>query len=189
VGRAQLLLAKLALLAALALGLLLVFTLLTAAFTCLLALALVGNLNALSAITPAFCSDMGIDALTVIISMGATILMAAAMSALGRSLTVGLSASLIFFAADNLGVLLMNALARLTQSDFWSNCTAYFLGPLLNHLPDYALPTEAQTPLQSFGAPPLVAVSGPHALWVIGAYSLVFFLLALIPTWKRDVQE
>jgi ABC-type transport system involved in multi-copper enzyme maturation permease subunit len=189
VGRVQLLLSKLALLAVLALGLLVVFTLLTAALTCLLMLALVGNLDALSTITPAFWSNMGIAELTVIISMGATILMAGAMNALGRSLTFGLSAALIFFTADNLGILLMNVLTRLTQSDLWSNATAYFLGPLLNHLPDYVLPAEAQTPLQSFGTPPLVSVSGAHALWVISAYSLVFFLLALVPTWRRDVQE
>jgi ABC-type transport system involved in multi-copper enzyme maturation permease subunit len=189
VGRVQLLLAKLALLGVVALGLLVAFTLLTAVLSCLLMLALVGNLDALSTITPAFWSHMGIAELTVIISMGATILMAAAMNSLGRSLTFGLSAALLFFTADNLGILVMNVLARLTQSDFWSNATAYFLGPLLNHLPDYVLPTEAQTPLQSFGPPPLVPVSGAHALWVIGAYSLVFFLLALVPTWRWDVQE
>jgi hypothetical protein len=51
------------------------------------------------------------------------------------------------------------------------------------------LRTEAQSGFQSFGVNPLVSVSGSHALWVIGAYSLVFFVLALIPTWKRDVKE
>jgi ABC-type transport system involved in multi-copper enzyme maturation permease subunit len=189
VGRVQLLLAQLALVGLLALALLVGFTLLSALLTGLLMLTLVGNLSALNALTPAFWPNIGIDELCVIISMGATILMAAAMNALGRSLTFGLSASLLWFPIDNLGTLVLNVLARLTQSEFWTNLTAHLLGPLLNRLPDYVLPTEAQSPLQSFGAPPLVPVDSVHAFWVIGVYSLLFFVLALIPTWKRDVKD
>ncbi len=189
VGRVQLLLTKLAMLALIALALLAVFTLLTALLTCALIFALVGNLNALSALTPSFWSNIGIDLLAVIISMGATILMAAAMNALGRSLTFGLSATLIWFPVDNIGTLVMNVIAELTHSDFWRTITSYFLGSLLNRLPDYLLPPAAQTGFQSFGAQPLVHVSASHALWVIGAYSLVFLVVALIPTWKRDVKE
>jgi ABC-2 type transport system permease protein len=48
---------------------------------------------------------------------------------------------------------------------------------------------EARSGFESFGSGPLVSVSSSHALWVIGAYSLVFFVLSLIPTWKRDVRE
>jgi len=188
-GRVQLLLAKLAVLVLLSLILLAVFTLLTALLTCVQMFALVGNLDALSALTPVFWSNSGIDLLTVIINLGATILLATAMNALGRSLAVGLSASLIWFPLDNAGTLIMNTLARVTQSDAWLNTTAYFLGPLLNHLPDMLLPAEAQTESESFGVRPLVPVSGLHAVFVIGAYSLVFLLLALFSTWKRDVKE
>lgn len=188
-GRVQLLLAKLAVLALLSLVLLVGFTLLTALLTCVQMFALVGNLDALSALTLAFWSNIGIDLLTVIINMGATILLAAAMNALGRSLTLGLSASLIWFPLDNVGSLLMNTLARVTHSDVWLNATAYFLGPLLNRLPDMLLPAEAQTGLQSFGVRPLVSISGSHALWVIGTYSLAFLLLALLSTGKRDIKE
>ena len=189
VGRVQLLLAKLAVLAVIALALLALFTLFTALLTCLLMLALVGNLNALSTLTATFWPNIGIDLLAVMMSMGATILLAAAMNALGRSLTFGLSASLIWFPVDNIGTLIMNTLARLTHSDFWLNATAYFLGPLLNRLPDYLLPTAVQTGFQSFGTPPLVSVSSSQALWVIGAYSLIFLVVALVPTWKRDDKE
>jgi ABC-2 type transport system permease protein len=188
-GRVQLLLAKLAMLALIALALLAVFTLFTAALTCILMLALVGNLNALSALTPAFWPNIGIDLLAVIINMGATILLAAAMNALARSFTFGLSASLIWFPIDNIGTLIMNTLARLTHSDFWRNVTSYFLGPLLNRLPSILLPVEARSGFESFGSGQLVPVSSSHALWVIGAYALIFFVLALVPTWKRDVKE
>jgi ABC-2 type transport system permease protein len=188
-GRVQLLLAKLAMLALIALALLAVFTLFTALLTCILMLALAGNLNALSALTPAFWPNIGIDLLAVIINMGATILLAAAMNALTRSLTFGLSASLIWFPVDNIGTLIMNTLARLTHNDFWHNATTYFLGPLLNRLPTILLPAAARSGFESFGSGPLASVSSSHALWVIGVYALVFFVLALIPTWKRDVRE
>ena len=189
VGRVQLLLAKLALLALIALALLALCTLLIALLTCVQMLILVGNLDALHALTLAFWANAGIDLLTVIISMGATILLAAAMNALGRSLTFGLSASLIWFPIDNVGALVMNPLANLTHNTFWLNITAYFLGPLLNRLPDILLPAEVRSGFASFGAEPLVAVSSTQALWVIGAYALICFVLALVPTWKRDVKE
>ncbi len=188
-GRVQLLFAKLAVLALIAASLLGVFILFEAALICIQMLTLVGNLNAFSALTPAFWANMGIDLVTVVLSMGATILLATAMNALGRSFTFGLSASLTWFPIDNMGIVVMNALGRLTGSDFWSNVTAYMLGPLLNRLPTMLLPAGVRFGFESFGTGPLVAVSGAHALWVIGAYSLGFLLLALIPTWKRDVRE
>lgn len=188
-GRVQLLLAKLAMLALIALALLVAFALLIMLLTGIQILITNGNLNALSAFTPAFWANAGIDLLTVMLSMGATILLSAAMNALGRSLTFGLSASLIWFPIDNFGAAFANVLVQLTHQDFWRNITAYFLGPLLNRLPDMLLPTEAQTGYQSFGIEPQVSVSSSHALWVIAAYALVFVVLALIPTWKRDVKE
>lgn len=188
-GRVQLLLAKLATLALLALTLLVAFFLLTAVLTCIFTVATVGNLNALSALTPTFWSNTGICLLAVIISMGATILLSGAMNALGRSLTFGLSASLVWFAIDNMGIIMMGLLFRLTHSNFWLDATTYFLGPLLNRLPDMLLPEQVQTGFEAIGPAPLVPVSSSHALWVIGVYSLVFFMLALVSTWKRDVKE
>lgn len=188
-GRVQLLLAKLATLALLALVLLVIFTLLTALLTCVEMFILAGNLNALSALTPAFWLNIEIDLATVIISMGATVLLSAAMNALARSLTLGLSLSLIWFPLDNIATLLMNALARIMQNDFWHNATTYFLGPLLNRLPSILLPVEARSGFESFGSGPLSSLSATHVLWVIGIYALAFFVLALVPTWKRDVKE
>jgi ABC-2 type transport system permease protein len=188
-GRVQLLCAKIVVLALIALALLALFTLLTLLLTGVRIFTISGNLDVLNALTPAFWANSGIDLLTVMISMGATILMAAAMNALGRSLTFGLSVSLIWFPIDNIGTVVMNALTHLTHNDFWINTTAYFLGPLLNRLPDMLLPAAARNGFESFGVEPLVAVSGSHTLWVIAVYALVFFVLALVPTWKRDVKE
>lgn len=188
-GRVQLLLAKLALLALTALALQLICTLLITLLTCLSMLRLVGNLNGFSALTSSFWLNMGIDQLTVSISMGATILMAVAMNALTRSLTLGLSLSLIWFPVDNIATLLMNALERVTQSHFWTTATTYLLGPLLNRLPDWLLPVAAKTGFESFGSGAADQTTGSHALWVIAVYSCVFLVLALVSTWKRDVKE
>ncbi|GCE24474.1 ABC transporter permease [Dictyobacter kobayashii] len=188
-GRIQLLLAKSALLALLALALVILFSLLTALLICLAIILLAGNLDAISSLTPAFWSHTEICLSAVMISMGATVLLAVAMNAFGRSLTIGLSASLAWFAIDNMGVLLMGLLARLTQSTLWANATSYFLGPLLNRLPELLLPKQAQNGFDAIGPAPLVSTSGSHALWVIFTYMLVFCILAVVPTWKRDVKE
>jgi len=189
VGRVPLLLAKLTVLALIAVVLLVVFTLLTAVLTCFHILVLAGNLQALRALTPSFWPNIGMDLLAIFISMSATILLAAAMNALTRSLTLGLSASLIWFPLDNVGTLIMNTLSQVTHSAFWVDATAYFLGPLLNRLPDWLMPASGRSGYQSFGVLPQVPVDGVHAVFVIGIYSLVFLLLACLPTWKRDVKE
>ena len=189
VGRLQLLLAKLAMITLVSLVLMVAFALITAVFLGLLMLVLVGNVNALNALTPVFWSNAGRDLLAVLISIGATILLSTAMNALGRSLTFGLSASLVWFPLDNFGTLLMNVIATLTHSEFWRIITSYLLGPLLNHLPDALLPQDVRGSFASFGAPPLVSISPAHALSVIGAYALVFLVLALATTWKRDIKE
>ncbi|GCE06173.1 ABC transporter permease [Dictyobacter aurantiacus] len=189
VGRLQLLLAKLTLLLSIAIFLLVAFTILSVLLTCLTILILNGNLNALHVVDAAFWSNIGIDLLAIFINMVATILLATAMNALSRSLTIGLSVSLIWFPVDNVAILIMNTLQRVTHSDIWSKATTYFLGPLLNRLPDWMVPVSGQSGYQSFGIFPPAPVDAVHALWVISAYSLVFLVLALISTEQRDVKE
>lgn len=111
------------------------------------------------------------------------------MNALGRSLTFGLSVSLMWFPIDNIGAAILNTIAQLTHNEFWRKLTIYLLGPLLNRLPSILLPPAAQSGFESFGAGPLFFVSASHALWVIAVYALVFLGAALVPTWKRDVKE
>ena len=189
VGRLQLLLTKLTLLVLLATFLLVLFTLLTALLTCLHILILAGNMDALHALTSSFWPNIGIDLLAIFINMVATILLATALNALTRSLTIGLSASLIWFPIDNTAILIMNTLKRVTQNALWENATAYFLGPLLNRLPDWLVPASGQSGYQSLGLLPQVPVDAFHALWVIGTYSLVFLVLSLLSTEQRDVKE
>ena len=88
-----------------------------------------------------------------------------------------------------MGIIVMGLLARLTHSNFWLDATTYFLGPVLNRLPDMLLPTHVQTGFEAIGPAPLVSVSSEHTLWVIFGYTLIFVIAALVPTWRRNVKE
>jgi ABC-type transport system involved in multi-copper enzyme maturation permease subunit len=187
VGRLQLLFAKLLTLVLITLALVGGLILLNALMICLVISLISGNLQALNAITPEFWLNTGLYLLTVLISMGASILMSAAMGAIGRSLSIGMSASLAWFPVDNMGMLFMLLAARLTHNDFWNQITTYFLGPNLNVMPIVLLP--AQLNANSIGIPPLAPVNGPHTLWITLAYALVFATVAIVLTWKRDVKE
>ncbi len=187
VGRLQLLFAKLLALVIIALALVIGLLLLNSLMICLIIDLIGGNLQALNATSPAFWSNTALYLLTVLISMGVSILMATAMGAIGRSLSIGMSASLAWFPVDNLGMLFLLLAQRLTHNDFWPNITAYLLGPNLNVMPEVILP--AQIKANSIGIPPLAQVDGPHTLWVALVYGIVFAAIAIVLTWKRDVKE
>ena len=184
-GRLQLLGAKLLALIILALLLFIGGILLNALLSLVFVGLVTGNLNALNNLTASFWADTRIYMLTILISMGVTILMATAASVIGRSLTIGLSAALCWFAADNFGVIMMLLANRLTHNDFWTNATAYFLGPNLNQMP-----TALTKPsVLSIGITPLVNVDGNHTLLVTLVYALCFAIVSIVLTWRRDVKE
>ncbi|MFL5629114.1 MAG: ABC transporter permease [Ktedonobacteraceae bacterium] len=186
VGRLQLLGAKV--LAAVIIGLiLLVLGLLynVLLMSGLLAI-LTGDLHAYNALSSTFWSNTWLYLLSVLISMGVTILLAVGVSVLGRSLAIGLSVSVSWFAIDNMGVLMMLFANRLTHNDFWLNVTAYLLGPNLNAMPGALLGTKE---FFSVGIPPQVDVDATHTLLVTLVYALLFAITAVVLTWQRDVKE
>ena len=185
VGRVQLLFAKLLAVVLFALFMLLICLALNAALQGMLMLVFAGNFNALNALTPDFWHDMSIYMLTVLISMGVTILLAAATTALSRSFAFGLGVALIFFPADNISIVFMQLASRLTKNDFWQNITAYFLGPNLNQMPASIVPAH----FENYGANPVVQVDGTHTLLVALAYAAIFAAIAIFFTWRRDVKE
>ncbi|OLB34689.1 MAG: hypothetical protein AUH05_15340 [Ktedonobacter sp. 13_2_20CM_53_11] len=187
VGRLQLLTAKLLAVVIIALGVFIVGLLYNILLMSSLLLIMVGNLNAYNAITPDFWSLAQQYTLTVLISMGVTILMASTVSVLGRSLTFGLSLALAWFAVDNIGTVFLYLAYRLTHSDFWLNVTAYLLGPILNVMPKALI--TSKTAISTIGAQPYVTVDGAHTLWVTLVYAVIFALVAIVLTWRRDVKE
>ncbi len=196
VGRLQLLFAKLLAVVAIALILLVVGLLLNYLLTVILVAGVTGNLNAFSALNSAFWSDARTYVLTILINMGVTILLATAAAVVGRSLSFGLSAALVFFPIDNIGTIIMQLAFRVTHNDFWLNATAYFLGPNLNVMG----PALTSNRVESIGAAPLyfadqtgqahgIQVDGTHTLVVALVYAVIFAVTAIVLTWRRDVKE
>jgi ABC-2 type transport system permease protein len=185
VGRVQLLWAKLVAVVLIALFALALGLLLDAIGLGVQMLVFQGNFNALQALDSVFWHNIGVYVLTILVSMGATILLAVVMTAIGRSFVFGLSASLVFFPIDNIGTIFMRLGYELTKNDFWKNVTAYFLGPNLNEMPSALLPKY----FENEGASPLVQVDGTHTLVVALVYAVIFLLVAVVLTWRRDVKE
>ena len=185
VGRLQLLSAKLLAVAIIALLLLVFGLLLNGLLTLALVAGLSGNLNALNSLTSTFWSDTWTYILTILLNMGVTILLATAVTVLFRSLSFGLSASLVWFPIDNIGIIFLVLAFRITHQDFWQNISAYFLGPNLNIMASALTSGRAE----SIGAQPLVQVDGTHTVVVALVYAVIFAVVAIILTWKRDVKE
>ncbi len=185
VGRLQLLFAKLLAVIVMALLVFALCLLLTVALQCIQTLVLAGNLDSLKALNSDFWSNIGTYLLTILISMGETILLAVALTAIGRSFVFGLSASIAFYPVDNIGSVFMRLGYLLTQNDFWKNVTAYFPGLNLNEMPAAIVPDH----FRNYGAGPLVQVDGTHTLLVTLVASLLFAIVAIVLTWRRDVKE
>jgi ABC-2 type transport system permease protein len=196
VGRLQLLFAKLLAVVVIALILLVVGLLLNYLLTVILVAGITGNLNAFNALNATFWSDVRTYILTILINMGVTILLATAAAVVGRSLSFGLSAALVFFPIDNIGTIIMQLAYRVTHNDFWLSATAYFLGPNLNAMP---VPLTSSR-VESIGLNPLyfvdqagqahgIQVDGTHTLVVALVYAVIFAVTAIVLTWKRDVKE
>ncbi|GLV57754.1 hypothetical protein KDH_45900 [Dictyobacter sp. S3.2.2.5] len=187
VGKVTLLLAKLTSILVVALLVIIGCMLLTAGLICVVLLSATGNLDALKTLTSQFWSDTGLYLLTVLISTVITILLGTMLSVLGRSLTIGLSAGLAWFPVDNIGSQFLSLAYRVTHNDFWQNVTAYFLGPNLNVMVSQIMP--AKLGVEGVGIPPLVKVDGPHTLWVVLVYGLVFLVVSIALTATRDITE
>ncbi len=196
VGRLQLLFAKLLAVVLIALGLLVFGLLLNYLLTVILVAGLTGNLNSFSALNAVFWSDARIYVLSIMLNMGVTILLATAAAVVGRSVTFGLSAAIIFFPIDNIATIVMTLAYRITHNDFWLSTTSYFLGPNLNAMAGALTNGRAE----SIGSTPLyfvdqagqahgILVDGTHTVVVALVYAVIFTVVAIVLTWKRDVKE
>src|SRR5438270_13018205 len=115
---------------------------------------LTGHLHSISALNAEFWSDARIYVLSIMLNMGFTILLATAAAVVGRSVTFGLSAALVFFPIDNIATIIMTLAYRITHNDFWLSTTAYLLGPNLNAMPAALTNSRAE----SIGSNPLYFV-------------------------------
>lgn len=201
VGRLQLLGAKLLAMALAGLALFAWGIVLNVVGTVVWVQVIAGNLDPINALTADFWQSTGVMALTVLISMAVSILLAASITIITRSLSFGLAGALGWFAADNIGVLFLFLIYRFTQNDFWINVGGYLLGPELNAMPGVVVPaltitanyqghvvSRAMEPV-SIGITPFVNYDGTHALLVALIYGVVFAAAAVLVMWRRDVLE
>jgi ABC-type transport system involved in multi-copper enzyme maturation permease subunit len=187
VDRVKLLLAKLTALSLFALALLAFAFVWNALLATLVQFPLVGNLDAYTAINSTFWGDTWAYTLTILISMGATILLTTALTVFGRSVAFGVTLSFVWFAADNIGSTIMSLVYIFTNNDFWRQMPAYWLGPTLNYLPTVLVGKSATT---IGGVPAAVArYDLTHSLLVTLLYAVIFFTVAVVLTWRRDVKE
>jgi hypothetical protein len=169
-------------------GLLLLIGLLLNALLALIQIQFVtGNLNVITGLSATVWRDLGIYVLTILVSMVSTILMATAITILLRSLAGGLSASIAWFPADNIVVLILLVAFDVTSNTLWRNISAYLLGPNLNVMA--AEVAGQRRGAWMFGQTPLVQVDGTHTLAVAAVFTLIFALVAFVCIWKRDVKE
>lgn len=187
VGRVQLLLAKISAMAIWAIFVLAVGLAAIALLTVAQIQIAVGSLNALTGLPASVWHDLGIYLLAILISMGVTILMASAISVLFRSLAGALSGSIAWFPIDNMLVIMLLLMSKLTNSDFWLNVTGYLLGPNLNAMAGVLAKQESSVWIFGFG--PEIQVDSNHVLLVALVYALIFAVAAVVITWKRDVKE
>jgi ABC-2 type transport system permease protein len=201
VGRLQLLGAKVAALAVVALAIMAGGMLIELAFGWGIVTGLAGSARPWTVLGAEFWTDVEFYLLCVLLNAGVTLLLGVAASVVGRSLSFGLAVGLSWFAVDNLAQIPLLLLVRLTHSDVWSKVTGLLLGPILNRLPDEIAPpyhvtaagphgpVTIVTQVSGFGIQPLVQVSGTQALLVLLVYSAVFAAAAIVLTKRRDVLE
>lgn len=186
-GRLQLWLAKLLTLGVIGVLLLVGYLVAVGAILAVMISILAGNLDPLHHISANFWQDVEWWLLVQGISLGMAILIAAAASALGRSLAFGIAAALAFYPADNfLNFLEVLGIRATGHTQPWTWISQYQLSTNLNVLLKLLEPDHSARP--AF-ASPLADVSTQHALAVAGAYALVFGAIAIYRTVRPDVLE
>jgi ABC-type transport system involved in multi-copper enzyme maturation permease subunit len=189
VGRLQLLFGKLAAISLIALALVVATVILDLLLTVVLLLISVGNLDLFKSATGAYWSDAWVFLLTALISLGVTILMATAVTVIGRSLAFGMTVAILWYPAENISAIFLLLGYMLTKSDFWRLISGDFLGMNLNAMAGAILPPRAALATTITFQTPLVPVTGGHTLLVVGIFALVFAAVSIILTARRDVKE
>ncbi|MGO8946511.1 MAG: ABC transporter permease [Ktedonobacterales bacterium] len=189
VGRLQLLFGKLTAVALVAL----ILSIVGVAYTFLLKLLVLsvkfGSLNIVTKAPSTLWQDSGVLYLTILVSFGTAILLAAAVTVLGRSVAFGMTVGIVWFPAESFATIFLFVATRLTNNTFWSVASGDLLGPNLDVMGTLVLPARAAAVGDVSFTPPLVPVTGGHTLLVTGVWAALFFIVAVVLTWRRDVQE
>jgi ABC-2 type transport system permease protein len=188
VGRLQLLFAQLSVMALIAViggAILLAFA---SALELIAVQSVAGNLDVFKAADATFWADTRNYALATLISLGVSILLAAAVTSVTRSLAAGLTISVIWFPIDNFAIILLILGDKLTGWDFWSLVSGDFLGLNLNAMGNLVMSQNTRQAISGLFQP-LTPVTGAHTLLVTAIYAVIFLAVAIGVTATRDVKE
>jgi ABC-type transport system involved in multi-copper enzyme maturation permease subunit len=188
VGRLQLLAAQLSVMAAVAVVGGIIYMIYASLLELIGIRIIAGNLNVFNAADATFWSDTRNYALSVLISLGASILMAAAVTAVTRSLAAGLTTAVLWFPVDNLSIIILVLGDHFTHWDFWSLVSGDFLGLNLNVMGQLIISSQAAAVIPTLFEP-LTPVTGAHTLLVTAIYAVIFTAVAIGVTFARDVKE
>jgi ABC-2 type transport system permease protein len=185
VGRVQLVVAKAAALV-LAGGLVLaLLSILGVVLGCAVVVKQTGGMHALTVLDAAAWRGMAVDLLVAVVSLFVCVLLGVAAGA-SRSMAVAVAAAVGFFPVDNGLVPFLSVLSDATGKRVWNDLTGYLLGPTLNHLP--TLLSGRHVDIEAL-APPSTPTTIGHGLAVVAVYCAVLVVVAVVPTWRRDVLE
>jgi hypothetical protein len=144
-----------------------------------------GGMHALAVLDAAAWRGLAVDLLVAVVSLFVCVLLGIAAGA-SRSVAVAVAAAVGFFPVDNGLVPFLSVLSDATGKRVWNGLTGYPLGPTLNHL--RTLLSGRHVDIEAL-APPSTPTSVGHGLAVVGVYCAVLVVVAVVPTWRRDVLE
>ena len=182
-GRLEVLLAKLAALAALLLGLMLVFLLWAVVFAGLMAAANGTSLAVVRSFPDRYWHDLGVHLTTGAISLFVCACIGVAAGAVGRSMAFAMGVAIGFFPAENFLSRVFGIVSGGSSTGFLAQLDTFQLSSNLNVLPE----TLGRNRESLFGRP-LASVDAVHSLTLIALYCAAFITAAFVFS-RRDIVE
>jgi len=151
--------------------------------------------HSIGSLPTTYYRELGLDVLSVAISLLACLVLGTFTSTVTRSLSAGLSAAMVWFLAENALTAVFAFLASTTHSDVFVKASGLLLAPNLDHLIQALQPWRSTVemgarPLGETTSNPVGPVGAEQGLIVIGAWLCAFFALALVSVVRRfDIKE
>lgn len=182
-GRLQVLLAKLAALAVLLVGLLILFSFWAIVFATVMAWANGTSLAAVRSFPDRYWHDLEVHLLTSTISMFVCACIGVTAGAVGRSMAFAMGVAVSFFPAENFLSRVLGIISGFNSTSFLAKVDTFQLSSNLNVLAE----TIGHNRESIFGRP-LAPVDATHSLVLIAVYCAVFIGAAFLYS-RRDIVE
>ncbi len=128
----------------------------------------------------------------VIVSMFATLLLAALFAVLGRNMAFGLSFALAYFFVEGIISGVLQIIGVATNNQVWGDIPKYFVGAVITNLPAAVLPNRGLNIFDALSRGVSALGQQPDPKQVVGtlvAYIVVFAVLTGVLMKQRDVLQ